>query len=249
MAIRDILSDEKESYSCAELARALGRHPNTVRKYEGWGFVGAVPREANGYRRYTRKLALQALFSVTALRTGFQDWEGRTRMKGAIASVVAGEYAGAKGALLAHRAQMKGQLERAIEAKRILEAWKGERDSGKDDEGTNGAACLRGEAARRIGVAPDTLRDWERNGLVAPGRLPNGRRVYSQSDMERLVVARTLRQAGYSILGLVSLFGGKTAIEDLTFARDRWDVTLRGLLRDAVLLDEIVCELESITED
>ena len=89
-------------------------------------------------------------------------------------------------------------------------------------------------------MAPDTLRDWERSGLVEPGRLPNGRRVYSPEDMEKLAVIRVLRQADYSLMGILHLFKGRTAMEDLTFARDRWEETLKGLAEDSILLGEIL---------
>lgn len=241
-------------YSCAELARLIGRHPNTLRKYEEWGFIGAVPRAPNGYRRYSRGLALQALFSVTALRSCFQDWQGRRRAKALIAQVLAGDFEAARQSLSLHRAELEACLASAEAARGILESWrrgsKGPAPStGPTAEGDPGGKAsagivLRGEAARSLGIAPDTLRDWERNGLVSPRRLANGRRAYSPRDMERLALVRMLRQAGYSLMGVLHLLGGKTAIEDLSFARDRWDESLRGLLLDSLLLGEIVDELE-----
>jgi len=39
-------------------------------------------------------------------------------------------------------------------------------------------------AARDVGVAPDTLRDYERRGIVAPVRDSTGRRLFSVADIE-----------------------------------------------------------------
>jgi MerR family transcriptional regulator/heat shock protein HspR len=39
-------------------------------------------------------------------------------------------------------------------------------------------------AARAVGVAPDTLRDYERRGIVAPVRDSSGRRLFSEADIE-----------------------------------------------------------------
>jgi len=270
--LEDVLPSgtERREYSCSELSRIIGRHPNTLRKYESWGFIGKVPRRPNGYRRYDRKLALEALFSVTALRAGFQEWQGRRRMKAMIARVLEGDYEGARGILLIYRAELAKCSEEASAARAILESWRGRQRGRKAGNQTGGAhrgagkdggrprpdgpvgrnrqaggpeRLYRGEAAKRIGVAPDTLRDWERSGLVEPGRLPNGRRVYSPEDLEKLAVIRVLRQADYSLMGILHLFKGRTAMEDLTFARDRWEETLRGLAEDSILLGEIVDEL------
>lgn len=260
MKLADILplpdtsgGDEPKTYSCAELSKIIGRHPNTLRKYESWGFIGTVPRKANGYRRYTRALALQALFSVTALRACFQDWQGRRRVKALIADMLAERYETVLSGLDAHRAALEKSLEEAVAARAILESWKTGRSASEEgpqpgtekpgvEKTVRFRTVFRSEAAKRIGVAADTLRDWERNGLAAPARLGNGRRVYVQADLEKLAVVRVLRQADYSLMGIVNLFGGKTSVEDLSFARDRWDETLRGLIDDSVLLREITLE-------
>lgn len=52
---------------------------------------------------------------------------------------------------------------------------------------------LIGEAARRVGVSPSSLRLWERQGLVRPAR--RGRyRLYNDADVEHLRSIRRLRQ-------------------------------------------------------
>jgi predicted site-specific integrase-resolvase len=44
-----------------------------------------------------------------------------------------------------------------------------------------------GEAARRIGVHPYTLKRWEAAGLLRPLRTVSGTRFYRQRDLERLL--------------------------------------------------------------
>jgi DNA-binding transcriptional MerR regulator len=39
----------------SELARLVGVHPNTVRKYGDWGLIPPVERTASGYRLFTRQ--------------------------------------------------------------------------------------------------------------------------------------------------------------------------------------------------
>lgn len=45
-----------------------------------------------------------------------------------------------------------------------------------------------GEVSKLIGRSPDTLRRWEKDGLLKPSRDRYGRRVYSADDVERCVV-------------------------------------------------------------
>ena len=43
-----------------------------------------------------------------------------------------------------------------------------------------------GEVAARFGVHPQTLRRWERAGVVRPVTRRRGRRVYTAADVERI---------------------------------------------------------------
>lgn len=60
---------------------------------------------------------------------------------------------------------------------------------------TEGALKI-GEAARRLGLAPSTLRFYEDQGLVAPQRTPKGTRLYDPQDVERLAVVQALGEVG-----------------------------------------------------
>ncbi len=65
--------------------------------------------------------------------------------------------------------------------------------------------------ARRSGLSQDVLRAWEkRYGVVEPGRTDSGRRLYSDSDIERLALIRDAMAGGRRIGELARL-----SIEDL----------------------------------
>jgi len=49
------------------------------------------------------------------------------------------------------------------------------------------------QAARRLGVHPQTLRRWEREGVIPPAQRRRGQRVYTPGDMERIEAAVTSR--------------------------------------------------------
>lgn len=66
-----------------------------------------------------------------------------------------------------------------------------------------------GQLADRAGVAIDTVRYYERNGLLAPaGRLASGYRRYSVMELKRLRFIRRAKSLGFSladIRGLLAL--------------------------------------------
>ena len=62
---------------------------------------------------------------------------------------------------------------------------------------TTESALSIGEAAQRTGLSIDTLRFYEREGLLAsPVERVSGRRVYSEEHVEWLALCRVLRTSG-----------------------------------------------------
>lgn len=52
-----------------------------------------------------------------------------------------------------------------------------------------------GEVSRAVGLAPQTLRLWEREGMIRPRRTESGYRVYGESEVERLKEIKRLRNS------------------------------------------------------
>ena len=57
-------------------------------------------------------------------------------------------------------------------------------------------------AAELAGVHPQTLRIYERRGLLDPARTGGGSRRYSQRDIERLRRIQALTEAGLNLAGV-----------------------------------------------
>lgn len=57
-------------------------------------------------------------------------------------------------------------------------------------------------AAELAGVHPQTLRIYERRGLIEPYRTPGGTRRYSNADLERLSLISELTSAGVNLEGV-----------------------------------------------
>lgn len=64
------------------------------------------------------------------------------------------------------------------------------------------------------GLTPETLRAWERRyGAITPQRDHNERRVYSQQDLDRLMLLAQLTRQGHAISKLAPL--GESQLQDL----------------------------------
>jgi MerR family transcriptional regulator, heat shock protein HspR len=58
-------------------------------------------------------------------------------------------------------------------------------------------------AAELAGMHPQTLRIYERRGLIEPSRTPGGSRRYSPADIRRLQQIQALTNEGVSIVGVI----------------------------------------------
>lgn len=57
-------------------------------------------------------------------------------------------------------------------------------------------------AADLVGIHPQTLRAYERGGLVQPARSPGGGRRYSDADLERIARIAELTRLGLPHVGI-----------------------------------------------
>lgn len=57
-------------------------------------------------------------------------------------------------------------------------------------------------AAEMSGMHPQTLRIYERRGLIQPYRTPGGTRRYSEADIERLLLIQELTTSGVNLEGV-----------------------------------------------
>lgn len=187
------------TYKTAEVAAAIGVHSNTVRLYEAWGFIPAAKRQANGYRVFTAFHIQQFRLARTAFQ--IEVLQGGLRKK--IVEIV--------------KLSARGNFDRAILLTKEYVA-----DLGKERDHAEEAICMvqqilsgdnlvtpvflkRKETADYLGISIDMLRNWERNGLLTVKRKQNGYRVYSEQDIQRLKIIRSLRYANYSLEAILRM--------------------------------------------
>jgi MerR family transcriptional regulator/heat shock protein HspR len=70
-------------------------------------------------------------------------------------------------------------------------------------------------AAELAGIHPQTLRIYERRGLLNPYRTPGGTRRYSDKDLARLRAIQALTQAGINLEGVKRILQLEGAVEKL----------------------------------
>ena len=187
------------TYTTSEVAKIIGIHPNTVRMYEEWGLIPLAERKSNGYRIFTdfhiEQLRLARIaFQIEVLQNGLRKKVVETIKLSAKrdfdkALMFAEEY----------RSQIQREQRNVEEsigiAKQIL--------SGKSAEHT--FLLKRKEVSDYLDISMDTLRNWERNGLLQIKRKQNGYRSYTSDDIERLKMIRTLRLANYSLEAILRM--------------------------------------------
>jgi MerR family transcriptional regulator/heat shock protein HspR len=69
-------------------------------------------------------------------------------------------------------------------------------------------------AARRLGMHPQTLRKYERLGLVQPGRTLGSMRVYTEEEIDRLrLIKHLVDEVGVNLAGVQRLLEVAEAVE------------------------------------
>lgn len=238
--------------STAQVARAVGVHPNTIRLYEAWGFLPPVPRSPSNYRRFGESHVRHARLARTILRFPYPG--GKAPVLELVRRAAAGDLGGALELAYTYLGRIRAERAQSEAGLRFLERWA----EGVASDAT--AESLRiGEVARLLQVTPDALRNWERNGLIEVPRHPvSGYRVYSAAEIGRLRVIRILRRCGYSMMALLRTLnhldgGGREAArvldtpaedEDIYSVADRWISTLaqqeQRALEAISLLEEMI---------
>lgn len=101
-----------------------------------------------------------------------------------------------------------------------------------------------GQLAERAGVSVDTVRFYERRGVLpAPERMPSGYRTYTSSTVERIRLARRLQALGLTLDEVVDALHA-TDQGDATCASERWRL-------EAVLerIDTKIAELQAVRRE
>lgn len=244
----------------SDIAHAAGVHPNTVRAYEQWGFLPPIPRAPNGYRQFSRLHLVQVLLVRRALQVTWLGGPLRQAAQALIFQGAAGEYQPAYETAVNLLEMIASEQQRAEAAAALLEQW-----AESQPAAPTAASLSIGQAARHLDVTIDSLRNWERNGLLTTPRQPrNNYRLYGLAELQRLLVIRTLRAARYSTMSILRMLtrldqgqrGSLRAVldtptpeEDAVYATDRWLTTLARVKKHAAALVDLTAQIASASEE
>ncbi|MGM0829089.1 MAG: MerR family transcriptional regulator [Bacillota bacterium] len=174
-----------------EIAKKLNISTSALRHYESWGLIPTVERAENGYRIYNDEH--EAYFQcIRALLPGF----GMELVKGVMPLIRNGKTLEAL--WLINKAQVdlhteKETVQRAVEILDLKELMEIPKYYNKN-------FFTIGEVAREANVSASAIRHWEKEGLINPERhKESGFRIYSPSDIRRVLIIRTVQRVAYSL--------------------------------------------------
>lgn len=188
------------TYKTSEVAKFIGIHPNTVRLYEELELIPKPERKENGYRIYTEFHVEQIKFARIALRIEVLQNGLRKHAIDIIKVSAQGDFDRAIFLAQQYLQQISNERSNAEEAIVITEKLL----SG-DKQQTGTTFMTRKEAADALQISINALRNWEMNGLITIKRKQNGYRVYTQEDIRRLKIIRSLRCANYSLSAILRM--------------------------------------------
>ena len=187
------------TYKTSDVAATIGVHPNTVRLYEALGLIPKPEREANGYRIFTTFHIQQFMLA----RTAFQIEVLQSGLRKKIVSVV--KLSASKNfeqAIALTQEYLDGL---SVERHNAEEAIQIVQDILSGETDVHRFSMKRKEVSEYLDISMDTLRNWEMNGLLTVKRKENGYRVYTDEDIKRLKIIRSLRCAKYSLEAILRM--------------------------------------------
>jgi len=187
-------------YKTSEVAQIIGIHPNTVRLYEKLGLIPKPERRKNGYRVFTDFHITQFRLARTALKVEVLQNGLRKKAIDVIKASATGNLEEAENITKSYLRQVKQEQRNAGEAIEIVRLLL----SGTE-QNIEKLHLTRKETADYLQISMDTLRNWELNGLLTVKRKQNGYRVYTDVDIRRLKIIRSLRCANYSLSAILRM--------------------------------------------
>lgn len=251
MKVGDIIEN---TYTTNQVAKIIGIHPNTVRMYEDIGFISKPIRKKNGYRVFTElhleqfKLARTA-FQIEVLQNGL-----RKKAVSIVKLSALCEFDKAIKLTEQYIYSVGIEICNANEAVKIVK----ELLRGANLE--NRYALKRKEISEILGISMDTLRNWEMNGLLKVKRKENGYRVYTDYDIRKLKIIRSLKCANYSLSAILRMINAldrnsKADIiavlntpdynEEIVSACDRLIVSLGSAKENAIAIKSMLYEMKN----
>ncbi len=239
-------------YRIGQLSRLTGVKEGTIRFYEQCGFMGPVERTPNNYRLYQGR----HIYQVRVCRLvfgGFVNRRLRRESRKVLDASVRWDMEAYGEAAANYQRAVEEDIHRTRKAIAICLEQMGQ--AAKED-----IRYSKKQAAAMVGVTPEAVRNWERNGLLGQHE-PYQKRFYGQTLLNRMYVIRLLLDTGYSMMAIKSFMqecdGGQpknaerllispTESEELRYRSDRYLEALLHLREKTRQLCELKAEMEKV---
>ena len=175
------------------MAKTTGVKEGTIRYYERCGFLETVDRLSNGYRVYTE----HHLYQVKICQLVFCGFVNRKLRKVSM-NLIAAAKEWNLNVYETVAAEYQKAIQEDIERTRKVIEIAIDKTSLRQLSSTQ---YTKKQAAILVGTTEESIRNWERNGLI-PQAVPYQKRYYSQAIINRMHVIRLLLDTGYSIMAI-----------------------------------------------
>lgn len=58
------------------------------------------------------------------------------------------------------------------------------------------------EVSELANIHPQTIRNWEKYGLITPQRINGSQRIFSKKELERIELILELKNQGFNVVGI-----------------------------------------------
>lgn len=180
-------------YYIKEMAEKTGVKAGTIRFYEKLGFLEPVARMPNQYRVFNEHHIYQ-IRVCSLVFGGFVNSRLRKISMNIIAASKDWDLEAYDTATRNYLCAIEQDITRTKKAVSIVTKQ-------IDQDGNDEKEYSKKEAAELLGVTPETIRNWERNGLLER-KPPYSRRLYQSAEIKRMYMIRFLLDTGYSCMAI-----------------------------------------------
>ncbi len=243
-----------KTYKTSEVAKIIGVHPNTVRMYEELELISKPVRKSNGYRIFTDLHIDQFRVARTALQIEVLQKGLRKKALNIAKLTALCKFDDAIKLTREYILTVETEAINASEAARLVQ----EMLDGTDL--TTNYNLKRKDVSNMLDITMDTLRNWEMNGLLKIKRKENGYRVYTDDDIRKIKIIRSLKCANYSLTAILRMLNAleeNSGIdvesvlntpgddEDIISVCDKLIESLKIAKNNAVLIEVMLYEMKS----
>lgn len=241
------------TYSTIEIAKILNIHPNTIRLYEDISFITKPERKENNYRLYSDIHVVEGKIIKCLLKNELLQKGIRRMGIEVIRSCAKLDFDTSIKKIAEYKLLLIKERNQAVSAINYVERFRNNLDHKVNE--IDDVTYLRSEAAEKLNITVDTLRNWELNGLITVKRKKNSYRYYNNEDMEILNLIKILRDSDYSIASILRLLSNlnknetaydllnKSSNDDIITACDNLVISLDSALELEVIAEKYINDL------